>query len=137
LQPLPSPDKPYAIKEKEFPDSWVKNELQWCVNKDLYDFTNILFYGNYILENTIDTSFKPSSSSYFQKTIYRLYKLKSNITTLSQTITNSDFELIKTLDKAEDDPFPRNQLAKISDRFIVWSASSDEEAVNWSLWVLM
>jgi len=126
LKPLPPVEKPYTIYEKDFPDSWIQNEFKWHNNKS----SPGIFNGKYLLE----TVFVKKSKSSPERTIFRLYKLKWNSKNLPKVITNSDFELVTTLDKAGEGPFPQNLIPEVSQRFVVWSASADEMTLRWSIW---
>lgn len=141
VKPAPPPDKPYPIHERTIPENWIEDELQWYVGKstdptDFLETTIVDFRKDFILESTVDTNFKaPLSRPNAKKTIYKLYKRKNPNIALPKKITNSDFELIKTLDKVEGQgTWPQNQLAKLSDKFIVWSASSNETTTQWTIW---
>lgn len=141
VKPAPPPNKPYPIYESTIPNNWIEGELQWYVGKstdptDFLETTIVDFKKDFILESTVDTNFKaPLSRPNAKKTIYKLYKRKNPNIVLPNKITNSDFELIKTLDKVEGQgTWPQNQLAKLSDKFVVWSASSNETTTQWTIW---
>ncbi|MEF3244858.1 MAG: hypothetical protein K6343_02590 [Caldisericaceae bacterium] len=141
VKPASPPDKPYPVHKRTIPENWIDGELRWYVGKptnptDFLETSIVEFKGDFILESTVDRNFKaPPSHPKAKKPIYKLYKRKNLNAPLPKTITNSDFELIKTLDKEEEQGvLPQNQLAELSDKFVIWSSASFEFTQEWTIW---
>ncbi len=133
LEKVPeSSSKPYTFPVKRnFPQSWIKSELEWPLGKDPNStygrFTLSYFDKNYILEQVYSNDFK--------KIVLKLYKRKSVETPLPKELTQDDYKLVKVLDKAPDKgPMPQNQDYAVSENFVVWIASSLDTCADWTVW---
>lgn len=141
VKPAPAPNKPYPINERNIPEDWIEGELKWYTgepyNPSNYLETDIvLFNDRYILEKTVDKNFKaPSSNPSVKRTIFKLYERKIPNTPFPKTITNSDFVLIKTLDKlSENSKNTQNALGELTDKFVVWVSYPFEYDIKWTIW---
>jgi len=141
LKEIPLPQKPYsAFPPVEIPNNWVVGELEWSMHKEPASPYGIIsladFYDDYVLTQVPKEDYiPPSSRPNATKPILKLYKRKNAGEAFPKKLTESDYMLVKVLDKApEDEPYPQNQGAELSDRFVVWQASSNESSTNWQVW---
>ena len=141
LGEIPMPQKEYsAFPPVQVPDNWVIGELEWSTHKAAttpYGLISLAdFYGDYVLTQVPKEDYMPSPlRPDATKPILKLYKRKNAGGPFPKKLKESDYALVKTLDKAsEDQPYPQNQVAELSDGFVVWQASSNEFNMNWQIW---
>ncbi len=141
LEEIPEPQKPYTFAMKRnIPDDWIIGELEWPMHKTpsmpygVISFCGM--YGDYLLEQVPKEEYTPPvSHPNAEKPILKLYRRKNPAKPLPKKLSKLDYVLVKVLDEApENGTRPQNQDYTFSDRFVVWTASSNESCSDWQTW---